>query len=771
MREALSPDESTFSLGFSGTMQSKKTLQSKTHFRTIAPKVAPKVVSPCPTSFLPSVADITASNVKPLIMQTQNYALMKVTGQDGTFSLVALPQVSPSMGGQVIQTTGIPLQENLKLPIPRYQPNRRLLYKKSRVLNKTKLEKSAVGKIEDNKESIIKPDTKDEASAPIPASVTTSEGAVSESGIFPGGGTQVSNVTNSDLPCIDKAALVLQTSPAKLSAVLESKVVPKDSGTPLKCKNAKVTDSTNPAAVLPPVVFGSPVHLLSSVPRGKLPILPYSKIKTSIISNCKQPAGPSKSSQPNVVQSGMQLSASDVRASPSVSISQVPIMGSPYKPVSKPDGNLSQQICVPSKKRGKKRKASSELLWYQTKMRLVGNRLIMCKERVRSQATEANDKKNAIVKKYRSIMPKPFVDIQGLTSLSGSSSVLQSQTGESALRNRMIGVRTHRWRQSDTLAVAENNCKIPSLSAKPLYKCHICDHSFQFKHHLQDHLNSHSNKRPYHCRLCRKAYVHSGSLSTHMKLHHSDSRLKKLMCCEFCAKVFGHIRVYFGHLKEVHRVIISTESSAKQVERKSQTLKKEANLLDGDRNPNEDDVLHGQTDEIQLQIKCGRCHFITPTFSDMKLHMFCAHGDEFKEILTDGILENRQGAQEDVVKHATHHWKLLSERRNVVKCSKCDEEIFGSSRLRRHVCVSDSTLGECKETEITPSVEGQTEDLLSGSCTEIKFHCGNVFNCLLCKQVFEMQNKLFEHWETKHNCDDPFLLWTIFSSCAKNDSK
>lgn len=562
-------------------MQSKKTLQSKTHFRTIAPKVAPKVVSPCPTSFLPSVADITASNVKPLIMQTQNYALMKVTGQDGTFSLVALPQVSPSMGGQVIQTTGIPLQENLKLPIPRYQPNRRLLYKKSRVLNKTKLEKSAVGKIEDNKESIIKPDTKDEASAPIPASVTTSEGAVSESGIFPGGGTQVSNVTNSDLPCIDKAALVLQTSPAKLSAVLESKVVPKDSRTPLKCKNAKVTDSTNPAAVLPPVVFGSPVHLLSSVPRGKLPILPYSKIKTSIISNCKQPAGPSKSSQPNVVQSGMQLSASDVRASPSVSISQVPIMGSPYKPVSKPDGNLSQQICVPSKKRGKKRKASSELLWYQTKMRLVGNRLIMCKERVRSQATEANDKKNAIVKKYRSIMPKPFVDIQGLTSLSGSSSVLQSQTGESALRNRMIGVRTHRWRQSDTLAVAENNCKIPSLSAKPLYKCHICDHSFQFKHHLQDHLNSHSNKRPYHCRLCRKAYVHSGSLSTHMKLHHSDSRLKKLMCCEFCAKVFGHIRVYFGHLKEVHRVIISTESSAKQVERKSQTLKKEANLLDG----------------------------------------------------------------------------------------------------------------------------------------------------------------------------------------------
>ncbi|CAI9603835.1 unnamed protein product [Staurois parvus] len=755
-------------------MQSKKTLQSKTHFRTIAPKVAPKVVSTCPPSFSPSVGDITASNAKPLIMQTQNYALMKVTGQDGTFSLVALPQVSPSMGGQVIQTTGIPLQENLKLPIPRYQPNRekKSLYKKSRVLNKN-LEKSAVGKIEDNKESIMKPDPKVEASAPKLASVTTAEEAVSESSVFPSGGAQVANVTNSELPCIDKAdpSMLPATSPAKLSTALEKKAVLGDSRTPVKCKNVIVTDSTTPAAVLSPVVFGSPVHLLSSVPRGKLPILPYSKIKKSIISNCKQPAGPSKSPQPNVVQSGMQASASDVKASPSVSISQVSTMGGPYKPGPKFGGDLNQQNGVPSKKRGKKRKASGEILWYQTKMRLVGNKLIMCKERVKSQAAEANDKKTAIVKKYRSIMPKPFVDIQGLASLSSSSSLLLSQVGESALRNRMVGVRTHRWKQSDTFTVAGNDRKIISLSAKPLYKCHICDHSFQFKHHLQDHLNSHSNKRPYHCRLCRKAYVHSGSLSTHMKLHHSDNRLKKLMCCEFCAKVFGHIRVYFGHLKEVHRVIISTESSAKQMERKSQTHKNAANIFDGDRTPNEDYALHGQTDEIQLQIKCGRCHFITPTFSDMKIHMFCAHGDEFKQILQDGVLENRQGAQEEVVKHATHHWKLLSERRNVVKCCKCDEEIFGSSKLRKHVCVSDSTLGECKETEIPPSVEGQNEDLPSGSRTEIKFNCGNVFNCLLCKQVFEIQNKLFEHWKTKHNCDDPFLLWTIFSSFAKNDSK
>ncbi|XP_072268767.1 zinc finger protein 438 isoform X2 [Pyxicephalus adspersus] len=579
--KACSPDESTFSPGSSGTMQSKKTTQSKTHFRTIAPKVAPKVVSPCPSSFTPSVADITTSNAKPFIMQTQNYALMKVTGQDGTISLVALPQVTPSMGGQVIQTTGIPLQENLKLPIPRYQPSRvkKSLNKKSRVLNKTKFEKIAVGKIEDNQESFMIPDTK-EATIPHSTSMTSVEEAVSECGMFPGSGAQVVNVCNSALPLIDKAAgfILPSTSPTKLNVDLE-KVGLGESGTAVKCNGSKVADSANPG-VLSPVVFGSPVHLISNVPQGKLPILPYSKIKKSILSNCKQSTDPSSSSELNVALCGMQTSPGDTWASPSsVSISQIPTPGGPYQPVPKHDGDLNQQNGVPGKKRGKKRKALNEILGYQTKIRPLGNKLIVSKEKIKSQAAEASDKKTAVVKKYRNIMPKPFVDIQDLASFSGSC-VKESLTGESMLRNRLINVRTPKWRQCETFPVVKNDCKIPS-SAKLLYNCHICDHSFQFKHHLQDHLNSHSNKRPYHCRLCRKAYVHSGSLSTHMKLHHSDSRLKKLMCCEFCAKVFGHIRVYFGHLKEVHKVIISTELSAKQVERKKQTHKDEANILDG----------------------------------------------------------------------------------------------------------------------------------------------------------------------------------------------
>lgn len=119
----------------SGTLQNGKGSQNKSQFRSIAPKIVPKVlpsrVLPCHS---PSLSDrgnpgppITS---KPLGIPPQNYALMQVAGQEGTFSLVALPQVASA---QPIQKPRMPQPENLKLPIPRYQPprNSRVTIKKA----------------------------------------------------------------------------------------------------------------------------------------------------------------------------------------------------------------------------------------------------------------------------------------------------------------------------------------------------------------------------------------------------------------------------------------------------------------------------------------------------------------------------------------------------------------------------------------------------------------------------------------------------------------
>ncbi|XP_040290186.1 zinc finger protein 438 [Bufo bufo] len=761
-KAASPPDESKISIGSSGIMHCKKTVPSTTHFRTIAPKVAPKVLSSYSSCSYPSSLSDVMPGAKPLIINTQNYTLMKVAGHDGTFSLVALPQVTSPVGGSVIQTTGIPLQENLKLPIPRYQPacSKKLLNKRSKGPCKPKTENSSEQVNQDGpSEGTATLHRKPEKAKPL---VVEESGFQSQ--LFPGSGAEVCDVNNCTITCMEKS-LKFPTfctgSPVKFSAHTEKTIGSSDCGSLVRYESTKVVDPTNSLTVFSPVVFGSPLPLLQSVPKGKLPILPYSKIKKSI-------ALENNVTKPNVGQTGLQTDTCQVHVtSPSVSVLNVSTVNSPCQPLLTSDsGVLSKQSSGLGRKRGKKRKSFGEMLGYQTKMRLVGDKLIMCKEKCKAQVGIIG-KSETSLKKYRNIMPKPMVEIQSLASLDASNPLFQANMAECHLRNRLVGSRLHRWRQGE---------QMQKSAARVLHRCHVCDYGFQFKHHLQDHLNSHSNKRPYHCRLCRKAYVHSGSLSTHMKLHHSESRLKKLMCCEFCAKVFGHIRVYFGHLKEVHRVIISTESYCKQPERKTLILKAKPEdhlLLNRNKNiANEEDSIPGPTDEIKLQIKCGRCHFIAPTFSDMKLHLLSVHGDESQEVLPEGVLESRQGVQEEVVKQATHHWKLLSERRNGPRGNSCDEVLAAASRMKEPLRTSDSTAAELSASESTPSVEGKDNSSQSMKLSsEIKFYCRNHFNCLLCTQMLETQRELFEHWETKHNCENPLVLWMVFNALPKSDQE
>ncbi|XP_053322518.1 zinc finger protein 438 [Spea bombifrons] len=769
-------------------MQCRKNPPNAGHFRTIAPKIVPKVVSPvsCFSASLPDVA-VSGVSTKPLVMPTQNYTLMKVAGQNGAFSLVALPQVNSPVGAPVLQTGTIPLQENLKLPIPRYQSmrNKRSSDKKVNAANglrKIKSEKHTVQLTHDCPcEVIPESDGTEEVESTnlptIPTEDALPDGNPNASGI-PSSLADTVHVDDSVLPFRNKCPPkpLCTRSPIKIKPDPEKKTSSNENGSFTRCESSKVVDSANSMAVLSPVVFGSPVRLISSAPKGKLPILPYSKIKKSIISKCKQSVNVAK--VPAVdVRPEFSKDQSCVKTASDISVSSpvdgVSAANQPPSPGAKTDsGGLGKPNGVLGKRRGRKRKTNNEILAYQTKMKLVGNRLVVCKDKLKMQVLDANVKKAMLTKKYRRIMPKPTMEVQGVISLGSCTPAFEVRMEDLTNRNRCHQLRTCRLKQVDIMSLKPNaECK---TTLKTCYKCHICDHNFQFKHHLQDHLNTHTNRRPYHCRLCRKAYVHSGSLSTHMKLHHSESRLKKLMCCEFCAKVFGHIRVYFGHLKEVHRVIISTETSIRQPEKPETTkVKEEAALMEREKGAdNENASFHGHDEEIKLQIKCGRCDVITPTFSDMKLHLFCEHGDKFQKPSDAGILECRRGTQEDVVKHATHYWKMLNERRNIFKCSDCEEEFLGSSKLRKHVCFSQTDQTELLEKgPLIPS--DNAEDLEdrgpSVSGGKVQLWNKNNLNCILCKQVFEVKDELLTHWQGSHNCEDPTMLWTVFSSLPRFD--
>ncbi|KAG7487473.1 hypothetical protein MATL_G00023880 [Megalops atlanticus] len=254
--------------------------------------------------------------------------------------------------------------------------------------------------------------------------------------------------------------------------------------------------------------------------------------------------------------------------------------------------------------------------------------------------------------------------------------------------------------------------------------------------------------------MCRKAYAHSGSLSTHMKLHHAEGRPRRTLRCEFCDKAFGYVGVYFGHLKEVHKVILTVEPSIAQHEEDVPV-----------QSPPEPVEEQEQEDPVELQIKCGRCQAITPTFADMKLHLLYVHGEEVQVRLREGAPQGGgREAEDELVKHAAHYWRQLNEKRNLVKCGGCEEEFFSFSKLKRHV--HSHHQGEPERAAAAATADGGEP---GSSASGVALRTGSAFNCVLCKELLDSKEELLEHWRGRHNCEDPSVLWTVFSAFVERE--
>lgn len=569
----------------SGTNQSGKVLQNKSQFRTIAPKIVPKVLTSrvlsCPS---PSLSDRVnpgpCASATALEVPAQNYTLMQVAGQKGTFSLVALPHVASA---QPVQKPRLPLPENLKLPIPRYQPPR----KNKGARKKPVLSSPESGCSKPLAQSQTSPPPLDRPEVPAqcspskpvlsldqaPASATMA--ALTSAG---GHGDTQPPVTNGhrdpNLP--DTPTSSTPEEPSAKQGVL--KISGKENFASRETSSkppAVVGENKEPVGVaagtvrLTPALLGSALRLVPAVPKGKLPIFPYARTRTAKAHQGESDVSAVALASPGLraecpetspIPEGFDASARVASPVPGPQVSKQSPRESAFCPAAKLDLNHKAKWNGGSAKRkGRKLKVPDEILAFQGKRR-------KCK-RVKTDSRESEDQKPGAVKKYRSIMPKPVLVVPALAPLAPPAAAFPSQRPSSlgqdvvfshSLSPKYLGGKPDSGPGPKPSSAFRNG--FPGVK-KPWHRCPICSHHFQFKQHLRDHMNTHTNRRPYSCRICRKAYVRSGSLSTHMELHHSDSRLKKLVCCEFCPKVFGHVRVYFGHLKEVHRVVISTEPS------------------------------------------------------------------------------------------------------------------------------------------------------------------------------------------------------------------
>ncbi|XP_059495189.1 zinc finger protein 438 isoform X3 [Stegostoma tigrinum] len=886
----------------------KKSLSTKGHFRTIAPKVSPSPMAVSASSMVPLstisgissgptiLSDIqtntySTKNAKPIIMPARNYALMPVAGKEGTYSLVALPQVAaatPQISSKVRKSvTGsctsqapvsqainrppvvafgqtaphVAATEKLKLPIPRYQSmwaqpavkqgtvSKLAVVKPSNLQCRScmpgataiQVQPSAVPSHSNIDSNVVAPKTGllldvDKAGC-VSADITVPATLPQDINLMlqhssPSKYDILKNNETTDvdrpMPQPGEAKVISKPSLDQLSATCSVStwpVVQTDRQSPL------ITKCTGPVGSVPLMHFGNSVQFIAPTPapKGKVPILPYSRMKSTIFHKPRQNQTTSvtlptqfKAGIPTALsvsdQSGAAEMSKDICMASDFHGDSAHKPGSPlsFTPTCNTDPRISEKRILDRLKKPNsnvvkhrlvsKRKITdnvtiSKVKRFQTRTLL--SRVQEDEEKMKSDfspqdsgtfkmnmktvTNENSDRTAEVLKKFCNIMPKPVAVTQAVTPLALSGRMftvqnLASLKTETALNDAIINKTANLVQVAGTSGHYRN---LPGqlVSDEQAYKCNVCDRGFQFKHHLQDHLNIHSKSRPYCCRICHKAYSHSGSLSTHMKRCHSEVHRKKLMCCEFCAKLFGHIGVYFFHLKEIHKVLISNEQPNNSLLPNKTNENSKEGLLGAaqhlplsDRKQTEDNQSRAEIVGLStLQIKCARCQVVTPTFVDMKLHLLCAHEEELQlrveeRSVNDGSrcisgfpIYSSMEAEQELLKHAANYWKQLGEKKTLIKCGICEEAFQSCFKLKKHMNLH-------YKQQLQP---GAVDSNTVPKANKIQFITNIGFNCILCKQNCGSKSELFRHWQSYHKCKDPAVLWTVFSSlnvhCTVND--
>ncbi|KAM5235413.1 zinc finger protein 438 [Ctenodactylus gundi] len=791
-----------------GTVQSGKGLQSKSQFRTIAPKIAPKVLTsrvlPCHPPSLSDQGHLGPSiGPKPQGMPAQNYALMQVAGPEGTFSLVALPPVTSALKPN--------MSKNLKLPIPRYQPPRsdkgprkKLSLSSpqsghSRPLAHT-LTSSQKSPSPAYTELPHKPSPCQQVPLPDQVSAGASTAALTkDSGHGDSRSPDTNSCRNHSPPAMPVLSITEPSAKQSLSGSSEPtnhtcKKTPSESCA-IASETLEHVGSVKAVTSLSPTFWGTAVQLMSAAPKGKLPILPCSRVETAESHKIESDSNIAGFSLPGYrADCGKRSSVRDSSDAAHRMTSQTPVpqeskqslRHNTLDPVIKPDISHKTKLNVGAgKRKGRKRKLPDEIVAFQGQRRkCIINKCRQGEEEAKNDPQESKGQRPGALKKYRSIMPKPVIVMSPLVPLASPAVTVPSQTssslGQDGLLNNSLTSKHLSCKQNDSpfpkpVSVFRNG--FPGVK-KSWHRCHVCNHHFQFKQHLRDHMNTHTNRRPYSCRICRKAYVRAGSLSTHMKLHHSENRLKKLVCCEFCAKVFGHIRVYFGHLREVHRVVISTEPTPGELQpgdvprsrdREAAVQGMDGSLERENKSGLEEDLLLNQAGDVKLQIKCGRCQVTAQSFAEIKFHLLYVHGEEIQGRLQEGPSAGSRGAQEVPAKRDAPDWRQRPGRRKQVKPWALEDESRASTEVKGHLCLHHQNgVGMLPDKERGqpgtrgPEEEPQTPEGHSPHTVFLWSHSG--FSCLLCAQTLGKKEELFLHWERQHSCEDPSRLWAILST-------
>ncbi|XP_062549578.1 zinc finger protein 85-like [Armigeres subalbatus] len=220
---------------------------------------------------------------------------------------------------------------------------------------------------------------------------------------------------------------------------------------------------------------------------------------------------------------------------------------------------------------------------------------------------------------------------------------------------------------------------------------HCCNKTFQIKHKILRHINTHL--RPFKCEECAKTFTDAHALQVHKIGQHLSSEDKPFKC-DKCPKSFQKQQLLRSHLK-----------------------------------------LHERVD-------CSICKKSFSNVYAMKNHTKMFHSEKQPKFICD-VCGKEFKSYNQVETHRVVHIEPTLE--DGARCEICHTWISRKNRLRRHmVDIHQSKESECDICHKTyPNVKGMKKHRNS-------VHVGLNFECDLCGKRFKKSLNLKEHRASAH---------------------